>query len=86
MRDAGLSVSDIAGIIGHGKGNMRQAIDSKASGLRHEIEMIRHKLQTLHNLSDLCDADGDIVQMNQAIILAICRCSASHHSPAVMMR
>lgn len=24
--------------------------------------------------------------VNQAIILAICRCSASRHSPAVMMR
>lgn len=65
LRDAGLSIADIAAIAQPGEHNVRQAIDAKTKELRHDIETIERKLQVLHNLSDLCDADGDIEQMNQ---------------------
>ena len=65
LRDAGLSIADIAAIAQPGEHNVRQAISARMNELRHDIETIEHKLQVLHNLSDLCDADGNIEQISQ---------------------
>lgn len=65
LRDAGLSVADIAAIAQPGAHSIRQAIDAKTEDLHREIAAIRHRLQVLHNLSDLCDDNGDIPQMRR---------------------
>lgn len=65
LRDAGLSVADIAEIVQPGAHDIRQAIDAKTEDMHRQIAAIQHKLQVLHNLSDLCDDNGDIPQMRQ---------------------
>ncbi|OZG64451.1 MerR family transcriptional regulator [Bifidobacterium hapali] len=65
LRDAGLSVADIAAIVQPGTHDIRQAIDDKTEDMHRQIAAIQHKLQVLHNLSDLCDDNGDIPQMRQ---------------------
>lgn len=65
LRDAGLSVADIAAIVQPGAHDIRQAIDAKTEDMHRQIASIQHKLQVLHNLSDLCDDNGDIPQMRQ---------------------
>ena len=65
LRDAGLSVADIAAIVQPGAHDIRQAIDAKTEDMHREITEMQHKLQVLHNLSDLCDDNGNIPQMRQ---------------------
>ena len=65
LRDAGLSIADIAAIVQPGARGIRRTIDAKTEDLRREIAAMQHKLQVLHNLSDLCDDNGDIPQMRR---------------------
>lgn len=67
LRDAGLSVADIAAIVQPGAHDVRQAINAKTEDIHREIAAMQHKLQVLHNLSDLCNDNGDIPQMRQTV-------------------